>query len=205
MVALDGGHWKHLEGQAEYKDRLRRDQVSELWDIVIADLVKHTIGNTFVQGNANPAGMETILRRMAAEPRFNRRILSKAMLGIISVANVRARMIKAPQRDLVYVFMCIGIDEDREAVARELDARCTVAISIHRSGLSSLTAIGIATQNWDSRQQFTIAMMAGYPAWSPELQSQADRLQAAGFFKNIKATRFSESEYPDDGSASKSS
>ena len=126
MVFLDGGHWEKLAKQEEYKDRLRRDRVSELWDIVIADLITHQVGDTYIAGTGKDS-MEPLLRHLAAEPRFNRRVLSKALFGVLQDEKLRARMVISPDNS-VYVFMRVQRDEDQKYIISELAARCHVAI-----------------------------------------------------------------------------
>lgn len=201
LAVLDEGHWEALVKQPEYQERLRRDQVSELWDLTIADLIKHQVGNTYIAGTGKET-MEPLLRHLASENRFSRRFLSKAVFGVLQDSTKRARMTMSLDGNL-YVFMRVGRDEPQERVAAELAARCTVAIGMMQGQSKVLRAVGLATQPIDGNpMRYHVAMMRWYPAWTPELQSEMEQLQAMGIFKSPKLARAYESEYPeDDGTA----
>lgn len=194
LVFLLGGHWEKLAKQAEYKDRLRCDQVSELWDHLVAELVRNKLGDTYIAGTGKET-LEPLLRQLAAEPRFNRRILSKAFLGILQGDVVRARIAMSPDGEL-YVFMRVPRDEEQKDIFAELTARCHVAIGLLRGRLKVLRAVGLATQPIDGNPlRSHIAAMVSYPEWTPQMQSEMEMLQASGLFKTPRMASYVENEY----------
>lgn len=196
LVLLDGGHWRKLAKQAEYKDRLLRDQVSELWDHIVAELVKSQLGNTYIAGTGKET-LEPLLRQLAAEPRFNRRVLSKALIGLLQGDDIRARIAMSPDGEL-YVFMRVPRDEEQKGIFAELTARCHVAIGLLRDRLKVLRAVGVATQPIDGNPlRSHIAAMVSYPEWTPQRQSEMEKLQAGGLFKTPRIGSYVENEYRD--------
>jgi len=195
-VIIEGDLWNAFIKKPEYLKKKEEDKNSYFWDAVIED-----IGKDILKGNLefskSPDDGETILRTMARESRFSRRILGKSFAEFIRLSSenkVRARMLPSPS-GIIYVLLALPHTFDREYRRAELGMRCFIA-----RGLNSecKTVIGIATEQYKPRLGHSFDLYYLYkPDWTEKDQAHMKSIQQeSGFFLNSKRTEADEDEYP---------
>lgn len=188
--------WRHFTEKVEVKAKRRADEESYIWDGLIEVWIKDvTTGNLEVP--SSPSNSELALRTMAREDRFARRLLGKAFREFIDQAArvaVRARMVKSPS-GVVYVFLALPHDEDRQFRVAELGCRCFIARGLHRE---STTVIGMATERHTPGKGFSLDLNYLYmPEWSSDQQQAMEGMQRdLGLFVAPVRTDGGEDEYP---------
>ena len=83
-VIIDEGYWDEWLPSAARASKIAADEVSYCWDRLIEKFSYHV--QTATQDYASPGGIsvhEVIVRWMAKEPRVRRRMLSRALVGMI--------------------------------------------------------------------------------------------------------------------------
>jgi len=129
-VVFDDGHWDEFSSSDHRKSQVQADSISYIWDHLIEDLSKHVIqGTHYYRTGSHVSEAEELLRWLAREPRLRRRVLMKALGGLIRSAphNQRATRYIVPLEatDPYYVFLTLPLSagkdhDDYRAVRREL-------------------------------------------------------------------------------------
>ncbi|SEL35015.1 hypothetical protein SAMN05518845_106266 [Variovorax sp. YR750] len=96
---LGEGEWKALRISKRYRNRVKANRVSYLWDALIEFQTSHILAGSSgvvrssasLEGLASLVQQETILRKMAEEPRSTRRMLGAAVDRARSVKKKDAR------------------------------------------------------------------------------------------------------------------
>lgn len=192
--------WSGIRSRPEFVARKEADRVSYWWD----DMIERFIKDYEVQpeGNPEPSDHERVVRALAGENRFARRILSAACVDWLQRKQPGARNTVSPFSDIAYVFAVYPRGWERDFRTRELSARCYVMRSMSRKP----TVVGIATELYEPSAGFTMdAMYMHLPEWTDEDERIAAEAKANfGFFKNPTTRRASESEFPSPTVRSKS-
>lgn len=196
-VFLEADLWEGLSAKEEFRAKKAADRQSYLWDRIIEELAEELDPNLTAQygeiDDPNPS-IERVLRIMAREDRFSRRILAKGFLEFHRAGNVGSRVVVSPS-GAVYVFLFLPHVCDRERRRNELLGRCFIA-----RGLNSdrRTVVGIATEQYVRGQGYSFdACLYEKDAWTKEDQEAMERLQkATGAFVSPRKTQVSEREYP---------
>jgi hypothetical protein len=196
MVVLED-IWKEFCSKKEFHAKKEADKESYFWDKLIEFLIKeHDPYLTKQEGAINEPnpGIEKIVRIMARENRFSRRILSKLFNEFYMAGDLRARTIQSSS-GIRYVFLVCPRDHNREARKNELMTRCFI---VRGRNPDSKTVVGIATETYQSGQGFTLdACVFEKEIWTEENQKELERLQKeTGAFVSPKQTPFNEDEYP---------
>jgi hypothetical protein len=197
--------WRSIETNARFQARQRANQVSAFWDGLIEYLTDHYLDSTLEFGNElDMNDYEKMVRIMASEPRFHRRILSKAILERAE----RARdgwigsMLPSDRQDVVYALL-IGpgaprteYAKYRERRSQELQLRC-VAAKAARPEFRYVVGIGLDARGVDgSAEDFVLIDTID---WTDEILAGAARVrQELGYYlqDQATATRVEEEEYP---------
>lgn len=202
LLVVTEGMWDELVAKPEWPRRKKADAVSYVWDRLIESFV-----NDFATRPPDEpqdfASLDAVLRTMARESRFARRMLGEALSGFYALAaagKVRARQTVAPS-GVVYVFLACERDVDRKHRIAELTARCWVARGTH---LSATTVVGIATEQDQGTPGFSFdAVQLFKPGWDEEDERQRQYLQQElGFFRSPQWSRTHVEEFPDSTSDS---
>ncbi len=191
-IVVQQGHWDNLIMRPEYRAKKREDQVSYFWDSLIETL-SESVGFDEFGPPQELEEVERVVRTMASENRFSRRILAGSFrewhVGAIS----RSRLQGAPS-GVVYVFLARPQDFPREERRTELQARCFIARGLHPD---SSAIIGLATEEYGSKGFSFDAVYLHMPEWTQESQKRLEELQErTGWFTEVGITRRSEDEYP---------
>jgi hypothetical protein len=196
LLLVEDGAWEEFAKKPEVLAKKTADAESYVWDRLIERIGRDVASRNMIFDNTL-AEDESVLRVMARENRFNRRVLGQCLRSFFaaSTANeIRSRMMESLS-GIGYVFLTARRDEDRESRTAELGARCFIA----RARLDRCeTIIGIGTEqktgergaSWDL-QLLTI------PEFTDEFREKAEEMsQAFGYFKAPRLVRHHEDEYP---------
>lgn len=155
LLAIDESWWESFAASKERRSQLEHDEVSYVWDRLIARFAHHALSGTSYHAT-EPAleSSETALRFMAAEPRLRRRSLGGALLGALETTPPDQRRIRViPSQDTdepMYLFVLVPWFEskpeadNRDFRRRYLEACVYVARMKHRGAVD---IIGIATES----------------------------------------------------------
>jgi len=195
-IHLHGNYWKELESNVHYQQRIEADKSSYLWDRLIEHLTTFVLTDKMEFGKTLSEN-ENVLRYLARENRFARRLLSdafKEFLEIAEACEVRARM-TASSSGVGYVFFAPPPEYERELRIAELGNRCFVA----RNELSNcMTIVGIGTNVKRATQGFAIDLyLLSVPVWNDKQRRHAEQMKAAlEYFKAPRVKIDQTDEYP---------
>lgn len=203
---LEPNLWQIIEANVRFQAGRRENAVSAFWDGLIEYLTEHYLERTLELGNElEVIDYERLVRIMASESRFRRRILSKAILERAD----RAREVKissllpSDQRDVVYVLL-IGrgaqvqdYGEYRADRSRELRLRCYAAKAA-RLNCRYIIGIGLDARGvGGGSEDFAYLDTSG---WTDEVIARSSRMrEEMQFFipGTMIESRESENEYPE--------
>lgn len=117
-VSIDEGLWQDLIANEQYLARLEANRISYLWDELIERTAAHAKNGTLWRGNEQPMeSHELLLRTLARESRFSRRVLADGLLGAISKPVFGAECRFRPMPSLVdsSLFYLVGVFPPRKA------------------------------------------------------------------------------------------
>lgn len=140
---------------------------------------------------------ETVLRTMAREDRFARRLLARGFnefMARAAAAEIRARQVHSPS-GVVYVFLAADRTEPRDERVRELQYRCLVA----RGQQPDATAVvGLATEPYVGKAGFSLDVIhLSIDSWTPEHEGLMVRIQKdLGYFSAPLRQSVQPDEYP---------
>lgn len=201
FLVFDGDLWATLTNKPEWKRRKEADKVSYAWDRLIETLYEDFSNQRMLSGHPFSATSlvetEPVLRVMAREDRFNRRMLSGALLEFLESAHsqgIGARMILSLS-GVKYVFLARPFGEGRQRRMEELALRCFVARGLEPA---AQTVIGIATERPEPGKGHSLdALYLNKPAWTEEDQRNLELVQEElGYFATPRQSRLRGSEYP---------
>ena len=196
VVMFEGDLWKAFTKKPECLKKKEEDKISYLWDDVIEDIAKD-VSKENLEFSTTPGAGEKILRVMAREDRFGRRILGKSFAEFILLASqnrIRARMLRSLS-GIIYVLFALPHTIERKYRRAELGVRCFIA-----RGLNSEchTIIGIATEQSKPGigHSFDLCYLH-LPVWEEKHQVHMEQLQKeSGFFVHPEKSEANEDEYP---------
>jgi hypothetical protein len=190
---IDDDFWNALEEKPEYQRKKAADKPSYMWDYIIEEFSKHALAGTLEIGDSLTEA-ERLVRTMARETRFQRRVLGKAFKEFMlrSKKGPQSRIVPS-ESGVVYVFLTATSDTERSQRIKELQARCIVARGLHTQ---CKTVIGICTEELDSGGRSFDGTYFEQEEWTEEHENVKRQLQDAGIFANPTPTPFLESEYP---------
>ena len=202
FLVLDGGLWGALTEKPEWELKKEADKVSYVWDRLIETLHEDYKSQNLLASDdpysaASLTEIERVLRVMAREDRFSRRLLSDQLMRFLETAqpkSIKARMVQSLS-GVRYVFLACPHDEDRQHRTAELAARCFVARGLDATGR---TVIGIATElPQPGRGHSLDAFYLDKPEWTDDDQRQLKYLQGEfGYFAKPRQSRLRGNEYP---------
>ena len=209
-VWIDEGEWERFTRSPKRQAQKAADEVSYTWDRLIETFNRHILAGTYHYAtDPAPRVREGIVRFLAAEPRFRRRVLSKALVGQIESYPRGKKDIKStrviPPRvegDPYYLFLVFGRpsyvelqEEYREGRRKLLEFYCR---AVKHKFPDALDVIGIATEPGKVGSRSEDAVWLNARDWTPELQNEAAALRRdLNLLNETKTTSFHEKEYPD--------
>jgi hypothetical protein len=197
FLMIESGIWNEIRSKPEFKARKIEDAESYKWD----DLIEILTGN---QGHDHPefglnlTDREFVVRGMAREDRFCRRVLSKAFVDFLRDAmagKTRSRIIQSPSQRL-YVFAYFAKNEVRERRLHELYARCLIAR--HKLDDASDVVIGVGFNEFDpaigsATDLIYVQVNTSNSDWRQEAQKLENDF---GYFKGRPMQRVHADEFP---------
>lgn len=202
LMVLDGDLWGTLTEKPEWGRRKEADKASYAWDRLIESLYEdfrnrrilvsgHHFSATSLMEN------EPVLRGMAREDRFNRRVLSGAFLEFLESAHsqsIEARMVTSLS-EVKYVFLARPFGEGRQRRMEELALRCFVARGLEPA---ARTVIGIATERPEPGKGHSLdALYLDKLKWTEEDQRNLELIQKElGYFASPRKSQLVGDEYP---------
>ncbi len=193
---ITGNQWDRLQENEQFKLRNEANRQSLLWDRLIEYLSREILEDRMEFGGTLNDN-ESVLRYLARETRFARRILSSAFEEFLKEAKagvVKARMTVSPS-GVGYVFFAPHVDYPRDVRIAELGNRCFVA----RNELPDCeTVIGIGTNvNAAPRGFATDLYLFSVPTWTEKHRSHAENMkQELGYFREPRVSRKGVDEFP---------
>lgn len=197
--------WETVEADERFLAARAENTCSRFWDRLIEHLTGHYLNETLEFGNEMPIEHhEQLVRMMASETRFGRRILTNWILerADIPQGQYRGSLHPSLQDDVAYVLLIgPGNTQERHAEYRrirleQLQARCITAKAVHPD---RRYIVGIALDRRGTRGQSEDFFYLDTDDWTDEHMTKAEELrQELGYFVKgrTKETRATESEYP---------
>lgn len=203
FLVLDGDLWSTVTKKPEWGRRKDADQISYAWDRLIETLYEDFRSRNLLVSDhpfsaTSLTETELILRVMAREDRFNRRVLSEKFFEFLTLAqseNHRARVVPSLS-GVKYVFLARPFGEDQQYRMAELAGRCFVARGLIPD---ARTVIGIATERPEAGNGHSLdALYLDKPEWTDEDHRHLEYLQREfGYFAKPRQTLLHGSEYPE--------
>lgn len=208
-IAVVEGHWKDFENSPQRIEQLKQDEISYMWDALIEKFNHYALrGKQYAVSEGGLRDTEAVLRFMAREPRFKRRLLSNTLKEILETTpdDMRRLRVLPPllADDPYYVFLLLPYNksfhrsnhEYREARMDYLRSCCMVHKMEHPDAKD---IVGIATESGLSvlnRSEDAVHLDAR--EWNAELDNEARKIQRElNILTNAKPQAFHLKEYPD--------
>ena len=197
LIVIDDTLWAGFTSKDEVKAKRLADRDSYIWDNLIEMFSRDIMGDNLEFG-PSLADAELVVRTMAREKRFSRRILGKSFKEFIELASqrkVRARIVKSSTSSVVYVFLADPHHEDRQARSLELANRCFVGRGLNPD---SRTVVGVATERYELRKGYSLdSVYLDMEVWTPQDQAQMESIQETfRYFTALKEMTIHEDEHP---------
>lgn len=204
LLVIEPESWEALTTKPEWLRRKEADAESYVWD----GLIELVTEGTGVPGSLGAQGLderETVLRTMAREGRFARRLLAygfNEFMARAAAVEIRARQVRSPS-GVVYVFLAADRAESRDERVRELQFRCLVA---RGQQPDATTVIGLATERYVAHAGFSLDVIhLSIDNWTPEHERLAVRIKEdLGYFSAPLRQSVRTDEYPADSGGSAS-
>lgn len=206
-VWFDEGGWGEFARNPQRLAQIEADRVSYAWDDLIEKFTYYaTTGGSSYRTYEAISDFERSVRFMAREPRTRRRMLTKALLGIMArpeEGTERATRVVFPSGpgDPYYVFLALKrppqrSDEEYRVVRRHLlEALC---MNVRARWPEAAGVVGIATDPIDSREMSEDLLYLDGRHWNADLQTEAERLaRELNLLTNLRLRQGRENEYPD--------
>ena len=201
FYVLEGNLWKSLAERDEFIRRKEADADSYFWDrlveLLVSDFRSRRLISDLPQASTELSDVERILRVMARENRFHRRLLSKYAVEFLESSRIRSRFVPSPS-GVQYVFLTTKPGVSRNDRLMELAGRCWVARDLRRE---STTVVGLATEDPARSSGFSFDVFYLHKQnWTCEDQKHGRMLREDfGYFANPEQTRMSGEEFPGTG------
>ncbi len=200
-LELDGGFWERFEASRQRAAQLEADKTSYLWDYLIKKTSYHVLDDT--QYHSSPGGQsdgEVVLRHMARENRFSRRILSESFLEVMkrSKADERSlRMVQPVGREQIcYVFLLLPwyeslSERDYRKFRRDYLEICCRVAKLEFPDANDILGIATEAGHPDGRSEDLLRL--DVREWTDEMAATARELQEE--FDILVSKNLSESHF----------
>ena len=197
--------WPQMEADPSFQAGRRENSISIFWDRLIEYLTEHYLQGTLETGNELEfTEYEEIVRIMASESRFHRRVLSKAILERADRARDAkiSTLLPSAHPDVVYTLLIDrgaqgeSYSEYRTHRQRELYMRC-VAAKAARPLCRFIVGVALDARGIDGGSEDFIYIDTAH--WTDAMLAAADQVrEELQYFIPGKAveSRIEEDEYP---------
>lgn len=209
LISLEG-LWEDFVKSTQYKSQQEADKISYSWDALIEKFNRSILNGN--QHYENPSGIEfqeKIIRFLARESRTKRRLLAKALLGLLDKTpeNEFALRVVGPfeKSDPYYVFMLfphyegLSIEEYRRLRIDVLYSYCLVT---RLKFVDAMDIVGFATES-GSNIQLRSEDLIYYDGrnWTEEDRNNAEYFSNEhNLLKEVREFRTKEYEFPNKNS-----
>ncbi len=202
---LDPNLWPKVEKSPEFIAGRRENEIGQFWDGLIEYVTGHYLAQTLEFGNEmQMSDHEHLVRRMAGESRFSRRVLSKLVLQRAEIArkNAVSTLLPSDQADVNYVLFVGRGDQGADHATYRADrmlqlrSRCIAAKAVSPA---KRFIIGMALDARGVRGSSEDFIFWDTADWTEEAISRAQKLrEELGYFQpgQMIETRLIEDEYP---------
>jgi hypothetical protein len=197
LFVVNQGLWTSVAQKDEYRRKKLADEDSYVWDKLIECLCKDS---PFIhpEPGLSLTEQDIIVRLMASENRFSRRILGKRLREFLEAAKdqrIRSRITQAPSR-ITYVFQYVAHGEDSQAVQAELGCRSFIAMGMRPD---NKTVIGVSLEEWTIEEGCSSTLLYLHmESWTDEDTAHMRAMQSeTGYFSRPLTTAVHEDEYPE--------
>ncbi len=195
VVSIGSGIWDDFLSLPEYKAKREANKASAAWDGLIESVARDALAGRLEFGGSL-SDTEKGLRQMAAENRYQRRVLGQAFTDFLdqSTSNLRSRLATS-NSGTTYVFLATPHGTDRQDRGIELAARCFVARGRVRE---NATVVGIATEQYIKGRGSSVDVFCMFkPEWTLEDEKALEELTStAPYFQGEMRRAFDQPEYP---------
>jgi len=169
LMVAEEGNWDELCKKPEFIERKTHDKISYFWDKMIETFVQ----DYAVSPELGPSSdeHELVVRTLASENRFCRRMLSAAFLDWLQKRQRGTRNVASPS-GVGYVFGTYPRDYERRHRYADLEMRCFVARS--PSVLGKATIVGLGTEIYDPSGYSMDAVYLKLPTWTDADEAKAN-------------------------------
>lgn len=196
-VPVGDGTWGDFTAGDAFKSKRVADEGSYVWD----DLIEYLSEDATMEhpNHDQPlSDTELVLRVMARESRFSRRLLGNALRQFLNLANqgaLRTRLVKSSVSQVAYVFLALPSIVDREQRIAELANRCFIARGLNPQ---FTTVVGIATEREEDLEEHSVDYCyVNIPFWNDDYQRQLTSIQQrTKYFTATETTAMEQHEYP---------
>lgn len=206
-IAILEGEWDRFCQNPQRKAQLEEDKVSYFWDDLIEQFNTHALNGTqYMVSAGGVRDSEKVMRFFASESRFKRRLLSKAVLGLIEKTpeNICGRRFSVPLDNDGPYYVFVAFPRKKERAEKEyrafrgeyLKACCMVVRSVYPEAWD---IIGFATEAGKSLGgRSEDAMYFDGRHWNDAMQKEAKELQEKlGILVELTYHRAHDTEFPD--------
>jgi len=208
LFIIDEGFWEKFLISKQYKSYKSANKVSYFWDSLIERLIYFI--KSGIELSPTPTDIseyEIVVRYMAKESRFFRRVLSNVLLDMIRTTPKdykRAFLIKPSNHgDSYYVFLLLphlqNMSEEKYQNARRnlLYMSCMVARYLNEDALE---IVGIATETGNSTNRSEDAVYIDFHEWTEKKNEDAKNwYENLGILNtNTKISKINDFEFPYD-------
>jgi hypothetical protein len=164
---LDGTIWDGLRKNPKYLAKKKEDEISYLWDSIINTV--HTSGSM---------EYEVVARELAKCNRFERRLLSQALLDALTISNknpdkpIFRRFIQCEAKAYCFIFADTTLSRDDRK--KELGLCCFIARGTFRE---TKQVIGIATENGELPYRSYDFYYLEHEVWTDQDEAKKTQIQ----------------------------
>lgn len=185
-IALLEGFWEKYSRSPQKKRRMQANATSYLWDELIENLARHAVAGTSQYND--PPGIdhqEKLLRILARESRFRRRILSEMFLGLIKKTRKFERatrtVIPSIAGEPYYIFFVYPLlnntpYEDYRVFRKSLLEKHCLITKLKYPDAENI--VGIATESGRTGLGSEDVVLFNVKDWNEEMQKHAEEVKS---------------------------
>ena len=196
-IMLDDSYWKSFASGKHFLAKKEADKASYAWDRLIETLCNDFRNQDLLSEfpfSATLTDVELVVRTMARENRFSRRLLGAKFAEFLESKSIRSRTFGSLS-GVHYVFLFSRPGFAGKYRLAELGGRCFVVRGLNPA---CKLVIGISTELPDPEKKFLFEIMYMHkPDWTVEDQRELEFVQKEfGWFSNATQSRMKADEYP---------
>ena len=206
-IGILEGEWERFCENPQRKAQLEEDKISYFWDVLIEQFNMHALSGTqYMVSAGGIKDSEKVMRFFASESRFKRRLLAKAILGLIEKTpeNICGRRFSIPLDEDGPYYVFVAFPRKKEHTEKEyrafrgeyLKVCCMVVRSVYPKAHD---IIGFATEAGKSTEgRSEDAMYFDGRHWNDEMHKEAKELQEKlGILVEPTYYKVHDTEFPD--------